>query len=69
MFVEIVASGGSGRYSYNYSVYKDGVYIGSSTKVKSYFPPKSGTYRIEYTVTDSDGVTFKGTSSAKISIN
>ena len=69
VFVEIVASGGSGRYSYNYSVYKDGVYIGSSTKVKSYFPPKSGTYRIEYTVTDSDGVTFKGTSSAKISIN
>lgn len=69
-FVEVKASGGVKPYKYSIDVYKNGKLVDpikNSTSNKFYYKYSKGTYKINYTVTDSEGTSKSGTTTTTIS--
>ena len=65
--VSFETDGGTGIYTYHYTVYKDGIYIGDYSRQEMLLSYASGSYRIDYTVTDSNGKNISGFSTTTIS--
>lgn len=68
-YVYINPKGGSGTYTYSYKVYKDEILIGTYSKKEIYLPYSKGSYKVDYTVTDSEGESVSGTTTTIININ